>query len=104
MAEIENEMRLITKKIKAHEAITEWRQTYDACGEPYETTTKALLALKPEEVTAETVDKITGNDSWTRIVCDVCNQDVSSVTEFGPVRDMFTQTAHVCLPCLEREP
>ena len=35
-----------------------------------------LFALSSEELTKENIDKIIGNDSWTKLHCDECNEYV----------------------------
>lgn len=61
----------------------------------YATYLSQLEALKPEERTIETIDKIIGHPSWTTPWCGVCMEYRSPVAVFG---SDFQQ--HVCIGCL----
>ena len=43
----------------------------------------------------EDVDKIIGNSSWTRLICNHCNKDVSAVFIFGTSEDSL----YICEDC-----
>lgn len=45
----------------------------------------------------EDVDKIIGNSSWTRLICNNCNKDVNAVFIFG--KDNET-SCYVCEDCV----
>lgn len=61
--------------------------------------TKQLQALSAEEVTKENVDRITGNQSWTRLECDSCQEDSEAVANF----DYWSEhSVSVCLKCLNK--
>ncbi|MEG0407421.1 MAG: hypothetical protein RR623_00985 [Bacilli bacterium] len=44
----------------------------------------------------EDVDKIIGNSSWTRLICNNCNKDVNAVFIFGTVEE----SCYVCEDCV----
>ena len=44
----------------------------------------------------EDVDKIIGNSSWTRLICNHCNKDVDAVFIFGTDYDSL----YVCEDCV----
>ena len=44
----------------------------------------------------EDVDKIIGNSSWTRLICNHCNKDVDAVFIFGTSEDSL----YICEGCV----
>ena len=62
----------------------------------------ALLALEPSEITPERIASIIGNDSWTQINCDECDQptDAAVIVGAGPNWDRNPST--VCLDCVRK--
>ena len=46
--------------------------------------------------TPEDVDKIIGNSSWTRLICNHCNKDVDAVVIFGTSEDSL----YICEDCV----
>lgn len=61
---------------------------------------KELRALDPETATAEQVDEIIGNRSWTRLKCNECDKEVEGLVCIGEEPDYDSQTAFVCFACL----
>lgn len=61
----------------------EWKQTYEQ-----------LLALP--ELTDESIAEVIGSESWTRLECGVCKQDVDRIVMF-PCGEY---TLYVCPDCL----
>jgi hypothetical protein len=59
-----------------------------------------LRAIDKDKATAEDVKAIIGNDSWTRIDCDECNQRVSVAVSLGAEPDWDSDTATICVECL----
>lgn len=56
-----------------------------------------LHALNLDKVSAKTVNKIIGNDTWTVLVCAECDVKVKKVVAlYGPYGD---QVYHICEPC-----
>tara|TARA_R100000365_G_C2747338_1_gene77159 strand:+ start:4411 stop:4752 length:342 start_codon:yes stop_codon:yes gene_type:complete len=62
--------------------------------------TEKLLALDLDTITAEQVDGIIGNTSWTKNKCDECDQDCEVLARFGPEPDYDVRWFDVCLSCL----
>lgn len=89
-------MELITRDSRAAGAAEAWANQY-----PREKRDifKALVALgakpKPEDV-----NKVIGNDSWTRVACDECGEEVYAVVQIGQEPGYDSATAEVCLSCL----
>ena len=96
-------MKLITRQSLANEAAAGWEKTYGKgqYGEDNANKTTLLKALgatpDPDEI-----DRIIGNDSWTRRDCDECKQDVPAVVQLGEEPDYETATACICLKCLKK--
>ena len=77
-------MELITERSRIKTVAERW----DACYGPEfrptlsgssKTISEKLHALNLSRVSAATVNKIIGNDTWTRIVCDECQKTVTKV-------------------------
>ena len=62
---------------------------------------RELVALNKDEATTQEVDTIIGNKSWTRMMCDQCEQDADSVIQVGAALDYESATAHLCRSCLQ---
>lgn len=61
--------------------------------------TEALKALPAADVTKENVDLIIGNESWTRLVCDQCQQDSDVLANFDGCSEY---PVSICLKCLKK--
>lgn len=57
-----------------------------------------LLALDPETATAEDVNRIIGNDTWTSPVCEECG----SITDAVVVVEGEDANVSLCFPCVEK--
>jgi hypothetical protein len=74
--------------------------------------TAALIEKLGPQPNPDDVDAVVGNDSWTRLECDVCGGTVDAVSRFhdGAPDDHEADdwkwedvsVLDVCLPCLER--
>ena len=77
-------MELITERSRIKGVADAWDAQYGpefrptASGSSKEKSEK-LHALNLSKVSAATVTKIIGNDSWTRLVCDECLKPVTKV-------------------------
>ena len=66
-------MILQTRTKRAMGAPKAWSKQYENNHNPDKIAiTERLNALTPAERTADTIDRIIGNDSWTRLECDCC--------------------------------
>jgi len=61
-----------------------------------------LTELDKETATKEDVDKIIGNESWTRIKCDQCKKEVTAVLQVGEPLSYESATANLCQKCVEQ--
>lgn len=59
-----------------------------------------LLAIDPDTATAEEVDAIIGNGSWTRLCCDECGKRVDRVVNIGSDEEFPVRAASICLDCI----
>jgi hypothetical protein len=75
---------------------TEWRH-----GEDKTRIFVKLSALDLETCTAEAVNAIIGNSSWTDLTCDCCAKKVRLVVQFGDDPDYDSRTAHACWDCID---
>ena len=101
-------MKVITKQSLINSAAARWKhQYYDGNKWTYLTKTgphrrdtyMALKALK-SDATEEDVIKITGNNSWTCLICSECGRDVDKLVEVGQKPDYNSNTAYLCVFCL----
>lgn len=93
-------MKLITKQIKIDEAVKCW----DYC---YKNGTKDSYGrIEAEKIhnlsnpTATEINEIIGNNSWTELICNECNEDVDNIMELGEELDEDTRTVWICKDCL----
>ena len=58
---------------------------------------KRLRAMNLNKVNASTVDKVIGNDSWTKVTCEVCDKRVPAIVV---IYDGDQAVIDMCEPCL----
>lgn len=59
--------------------------------------------LKTEKPTTEEhVERIIGNNTWTRNVCDECGNDSEITVQLGEEPDYDSATAKICQECLKK--
>ena len=63
--------------------------------------TAALLALPPG-FTAEQVNQIIGNNSWTENKCDECETDAPVLVRIGDAPDYDARWMDLCPDCIRR--
>ena len=95
-------MELITERSRIKGVADAWDAQYGPGFRPTasgssKTMSEKLHALNGSKVSAATVNKIIGNDSWTALVCMECNVKVKKVVAlYGPHGDQVYQ---ICEPC-----
>ena len=101
-------MHIVTKKALAAGVAGQWLSDYYQDGQwqdtmlgPSEEKYVQLLALG-ESITAEQVDAIIGNSSWTRNICDECELDVETTVHFGDDPDYDALWVNLCPECLRK--
>ena len=64
---------------------------------------KRLHAMNLNKVNASAVDKVIGNDSWTRVMCEECEKDVGqAVVLYGSGSDSAIEICESCLNLAKR--
>lgn len=97
-------MLIITTRDRIREVAKRWGQAYGKgqYGQDKMETLSKLSLLDLETVSAEKVDEIIGNKSWTSQRCDECDEYVHSVVRLGMEPDYDSNTAYVCFDCLSK--
>ena len=96
-------MELITERSRIKTVAERWDAQYGPefrptlSGSP-KTISEKLHALNLSKVSAKTVNKIIGNDTWTRLVCDECLQPVPKVAALYSPAD-GSAVFQICEPC-----
>ena len=98
-------MRVVTRLHLAMQTRIAWAKQYPSHKPDSQDKQEILARLKalgpcpdPNEV-----DKVIGNDSWTRLKCHECSDDtLERVVELGEQWDYESNTAHICIPCLQK--
>ena len=92
---------LLTKQHLVNTVDKRWKNQYyrddswDYYGEDKVEKYEDLVSLGSNKY-PEDVDKIIGNSSWTRLICNNCNKDVNAVFIFGTREDSL----YVCEACV----
>lgn len=92
---------LLTKQHLVNTVDDRWKKQYyknyswDRYGEDKFKKYEELVNLGSNK-NPEDVDKIIGNSSWTRLICNNCNKDVDAVFIFGANEDSL----YVCDDCV----
>lgn len=95
-------MKVITRHTLAASAAARWAYQYKHPNHRNPDTVLkaeklAALGMNPDP---DEVDRIIGNTSWTTTKCDQCKATNMPVVEVGEERDYESDTALLCLSCL----
>lgn len=97
-------MRLITKRERIKEVLESWKGQYPnvKMWQDKQKVTEELEKLNFNSVSEKKIIEIIGNNSWTRLDCDECQQDSSKVVRFlERYEDEYeVNSCDVCLKCL----
>ena len=104
-------MNLLTRQSQADNILHEWKsQYYDKDNKkwiypsPHSNKEEIYNKLKDVQskvgLTAESVNNIIGNQSWTNCRCGECGANVDSVIHLGEEPDYDSYTFYVCKDCL----
>lgn len=97
-------MKLITKRGLIRDAINLFIKLYGDGSHEYDRRGIAVGAelkkLDPDTVSAETVEEIIGNPSWTMCLCAECGQTTDEVVSYGNEKDDEVQSARLCFRCI----
>lgn len=84
----------------ARSVASAWRKQYPAeCPAGKDGVREALLAL-PVDATADQIDALIGNSSWTHKYCGGCGGSFTEVIQVGAEPDYESGTALLCRNCL----
>lgn len=91
-------MKLISRRTRAAGAAKAWLSQYlnDQDG-----IAKRIDALGPNP-DPDAVNKLIGNDTWTRCECDECSHEVEFVIQVGQEPGYESSTALLCGECVRR--
>lgn len=99
-------MRIITKREIIKGVLERWKYQYpnENHGKDKLEITKKLSKLNLSRVSAKRVDEIIGNQSWTRLDCDECQEPVDKVVMFIERNEdeYECNTCELCLDCLKK--
>lgn len=93
----------IMKSDIVREVPNRWASQYSGPNEWPDTVekTRKLKAL-PAGFSASDVNKIIGNESWTRNQCTECKEDCDVLVRIGETPDYDAQWVDVCHDCLRK--
>lgn len=95
---------VITERSLIRGIVSRWERQYGhgrSGQDKFEILTK-LKALDLESASADEVNRIIGNSSWTTEFCSACNKWTIPVIVVGDVPDYESATAHLCRTCFEK--
>lgn len=97
-------MQLVTEKQLVLEVVKAWERQYPGhgSGQWSQEVSAALKQLDLTTATAEDIEAIIGNSSWTAIRCNECNCRVKAAVQLGEDPDYDSATAVVCFDCLRK--
>jgi hypothetical protein len=97
-------MEKVTQRDTILGIVKRWEDQYSSyLGDGVNDKNKILAKLKAldlETATPEQIATIIGNDSWTRLSCDECGKEVTTVIVLGEEPDYESSTASLCHECL----
>lgn len=95
-------MRVITRQMLANEAASSWKRQYYGWTDQSKVAIGEQLEALGDSPLADRVDKVIGNQSWTRLTCDDCDKVVDRVVQLGQPLDYDSRTANVCADCFAK--
>tara|TARA_R110000744_G_scaffold10369_15_gene32432 strand:- start:379 stop:705 length:327 start_codon:yes stop_codon:yes gene_type:complete len=96
--------RITTKRDLIKAVSWRWDSVYSSypATDPMRHVGEKLALLDKELATEADVANITGNERWTKLTCDECQQDVDNVIALGELSDYESNTASLCKECLNK--
>lgn len=98
-------MKLINKKDILDSVVDRYKTAYPRDRELWggKRSGDILSQLQALDVMTESdAKRIIGNDSWTSLRCNECEQEVNAVVQLGEEPDYESRTACICFDCLEK--
>lgn len=97
-------MKVITKQDRIRDAIASFRKMWGngsyGADQRGVAVGSELGPLNSDKATAEDVNTLIGNASWTRLECDECKKDSEAVIEIGDKPNYESNTAYICVDCI----
>lgn len=96
-------MKRITERDRILTVAERWDAQYSmlASGDTARQISERLHKLNLKKVKASTVNKVIGNDSWTRVTCEECEKDVGqAVVLYGIWGSGSDSAIEICESCL----
>jgi len=94
-------MNVITRESRAAEAASMWKDQCHIRITAGDKSRHDIYDLLKKATSADEVDEIVGNKSWTRVTCNECDRDVNVAVQLGEEPDYESNTATICLECLQ---
>lgn len=97
-------MRLVTERDLIRGVAEAWKHQYPPhlTNEEKRTIGYRLSVLDGDTATADDIEAIIGNRSWTRLKCDECGVEAKAVIEVGQELDYESRTAELCADCARK--
>jgi len=93
-------MKIITKQDVLKGVPARWREQYPTSRDAIYK--NLLAAIDSGNYTKSKIDAIIGNDSWTSLACDECDQEAELIIHLGEEPDYESKTFFLCLACLKK--
>ena len=98
-------MKLETQRLEILTVVDRWRKRHGgaAIGDDRLRVLNELERLDLEKCSAEDVNRIIGNDSWTRVnPCHECGADSVHTVMLGQEPEYESYTAWICKECMNK--
>jgi hypothetical protein len=95
-------MFITTKDDLLRQLPAAWRRAYESDVYGPDKALKLAELEAESSLTEARASEIIGNESWTRNECSECGQDCFVTVTIGQESDYDSETASVCLPCLQK--
>lgn len=102
-------MKIITQRNLIMTVCDNWRNQYRGCDNPDDDQSTygqdkreiylKLKGLDLQSCSADDVNEIIGNSSWTIMTCNECEAETDWVIEVGNPPDYESRTARLCRKC-----
>ena len=99
-------MKIITERDLIRTVADRWAKVYETGYYAKDATKqgilKSLRMLSTTTCSADDVNKIIGNKSWTRMHCSECAKSTNWVIQVGEEPDYESATANLCRKCFDK--
>lgn len=100
-------MQIITERDRIRTVAERWARQYGIgtrweCDPVMQGILQSLEMLSGDTCSAEIVNKIIGNNTWTRMRCDECKEDTTWIIQLGEMSGYESNTANICRACFDK--